>query len=321
MRISVAFNILLRKIATAYGFGFSFCYKEVMRSLFGKSRLPLSNKEITNLKKINRPKALVDAIKFLYFETDFDFNGKKVLEIGGSNIPFDLIFNKLKVANWTCVDYLDKWTQNLVNDKTEDNFCIFPLDNKSQPFNCDFQYLKYNGDASNIPETFYEQFDAVISLSCFEHVFNLHEVIDKIFRCLKPDGLLLSYFAPIWSSRFGHHYWFSQRYSHSNCLIDNIPPFIHLLHSEAEVRRILVGKIPPEAIDNLCHFSFSDNQNCTNRLFFEDYEKIMKNSQFSKFKITPFNVFIPKQIMKALQSKFPNYKKFNASGMCILAQR
>ena len=48
-------------------------------------------------------------------------------------------------------------------------------------------------------------FDAIISLSTFEHFFHPEDVLVEMHRVLKPGGVALISFQPVWTSVRGHH--------------------------------------------------------------------------------------------------------------------
>ena len=149
----------------AYGFGAKFCYNEFLYRTIGNSRLPISKAE-TN--KFQSNQDFINSMKFLYFASNQDLKNKKVLEIGGSNILPEILFQKLKVSKWTSVDYLDAWVPSQIEDMKKNSadsneFGVFKLDKDSEPFHDDYHYVKYHGDANVIPASFYSQFDAVVS--------------------------------------------------------------------------------------------------------------------------------------------------------------
>jgi hypothetical protein len=51
-----------------------------------------------------------------------------------------------------------------------------------------------------------EQCYSVYSVAAFEHVHRLGDCIEKIQQCLRPVGIMCSYFAVCWMSPYGHHW-------------------------------------------------------------------------------------------------------------------
>ncbi len=50
------------------------------------------------------------------------------------------------------------------------------------------------------------EFDLVYSLATFEHVHDLQRAVQQIHRVLRPGGLLIANWSPIWNGFDGHHY-------------------------------------------------------------------------------------------------------------------
>jgi len=245
---------------------------------------------------------------------------KTVLEIGGSNFPRKALFDILKVKKWVCVDYWDD--RFPTNPSKTNDFIILSLDEAESNLDaCD--YLKFRGDATYIPECFYEKFDIVVSLNAFEHVTRVPEVVEKIYYCLRRSGIFYTFFAPIWSAAHGHHYWGGENFSFLTIEQDGLPPFIHLLKNEKEMREYFADKSLPfgqAQVDCLCEWSY--HSNLINRLFFEDYEDIMANSQFQKYEIIPHDGIKPTdEILEELIQKYPGYKRFGVGGAEILAKK
>ena len=48
-------------------------------------------------------------------------------------------------------------------------------------------------------------FDAVMSMSTFEHIADVPKALSEIHRVLKPGGKVLLSFEPLWTCAYGHH--------------------------------------------------------------------------------------------------------------------
>jgi SAM-dependent methyltransferase len=266
---------------------------------------------------------------------------KIVLEIGGSNFPRKLLFDTLGVKKWVCVDYLENWAKDreastmsleklLRSSTNTTDFAVFSLENAKSNFDvCD--YIKFHGDATYIPESFYEKFDIVVSANAFEHILTLKQVVDKIFYCLAKGGIFFTRFAPIWSCAKGHHYMGGKyngvlngyEISFNNIEKDGIPPFIHLLKDEKETREYFADKSLPfgqTQIDCLCEWSYKTNE--INRLFYEDYVEIMANSKFKEHEIKPWGMQkINEELLMQLCQRYPKYQSFEVFGIDIFAKK
>lgn len=141
-------------------------------------------------------------------------------------------------------------------------------------------YTLLKEDARKLPFAD-DTFDFIVSISVFEHVQNLDVALAEMYRVLRPGGFLFTEFGPIWSSVWGHHLWFYHGDSVRDWRNTPIPPYAHLLMPEAELRGWCQKKYGDESLVNkICDFVYrSDEQN---RLFYSDYEQIIRASRFQR---------------------------------------
>ena len=128
-------------------------------------------------------------IHYLNIMTErLDFRNKVVLDAGGSNIPRDYMINYLGVKKFISIDYISEYWKN---SKTYHNFInknIYNAKEAIEAFEKEDCFV-IDDMLSNIPEYFYGKFDIIISIDAFEHIFNLRECIDIIYKLLKePAG-------------------------------------------------------------------------------------------------------------------------------------
>jgi SAM-dependent methyltransferase len=258
--------------------------------------------------------------------------GKTVLEIGGSNLPRELLFDVLGVKKWVCVDDISHfWSEErdpedlydyrkTAMGQNDGNYKAFPLQESTATFN-DFDYLKFDGTAENIPAVFDGQFDIVVSDACFEHVDNLDDVLAKILLALKPGGQFYTMFGPLWSSSVGHHYGFG------SIIFDKsqergIPPHFHLLWTEEQAREYFSANPLPcgqEELEALMSCAYHKGA-YTNGYLYEDYERAVQKAGFVKYNIVPSvwkNYPVTLENIRELQKRYPGYKRFDADGMEI----
>lgn len=134
---------------------------------------------------------------------EYDFSGKRVLEIGGSNLPRELVFDCLHAAEWVCVDYLPT---HFDYKKSTDHYArevVVKL--SSEVLLGKEEYTICDGKVEDIPSSFFSYFDTVVSLCAFEHFSHVADVLQTIKNCLKQSGEFFTYFGPIWSCSCGHH--------------------------------------------------------------------------------------------------------------------
>ena len=118
------------------------------------------------------------------------FEGKKVLEIGGSNMPRDLIFGKLHVDKWVSVDkpwdeHYRSWGEHYKTLKK------VSVGTDLEDVIDENDYFLFNGYTDDINESFWNRFDLVISNCCFEHIQRMDDALDKIWHSLKVGGVLV----------------------------------------------------------------------------------------------------------------------------------
>jgi len=114
----------------------------------------------------------------------FDPAGANILEIGGAFNP-TVALEDIGARSWTSVQHPDfKYNEKrevLVKHRER-----YTLIYKS------FEDLDESELTSN-------HYDAVFSMACFEHIPRLIQTIGNAHRILRPNGMLYSIFAPIWS--------------------------------------------------------------------------------------------------------------------------
>lgn len=79
-------------------------------------------------------------------------------------------------------------------------------------------------------------FDAVISISTFEHIDDIPKTLSEVKRVLRPYGRFYTSFMPIWSSIMGHHFIAPGESTWNEKHLTLIPPWGHLYMHEDEMR-------------------------------------------------------------------------------------
>ena len=98
--------------------------------------------------------------------------------------------------------------------------------------------LKMDGTSLQFPDNF---FDEIISISTFEHLSDVDAAIMEIARVLKPGGLSLISFEPVWTCSYGHHL------HHFGECAKLLSPWSHLIYSPDQLKEILLDKWPADA--------------------------------------------------------------------------
>ena len=257
-----------------------------------------------------------------------DFRGKTVLEIGGSNLPRDLVFGILGAKKWICVELLDfreDWDRRtglLASGET-----IYPLNHSdSKKIIQDNDYVVFDGSATEIGEELHEVFDACVSICAFEHIHGLHKAVDGIYHALKNYGIFYTQFGPIWSGEVGHHFAVvpTHKYHFNKSKECHVPPFVHLLYSASEIDKLLAPYYITEEdirIKNEIVKQCTDGTS-SNRLFYEDFFDIMKDSAFSKISVVPtWDSVLDETTWLQLCRLYPSYRSFNVNSIQIVAQK
>lgn len=175
-------------------------------------------------------------------------------------------------------------------------------------------------------------FDVIISNFAFEHILNLDVALSEMYRLLKKGGYLYAQWGPIWSAPHGHHLWYTspknlKTYNYYNVIL---PPFCHLLMQPDELLVILKEKFKFTEETNSGIIDFIYNSNDQNRLFYEDYEKIINESKFkilflkgnsSERLVNMYQNKIQPNVFEQLNFKYPDHKNFMHNGMITLLRK
>jgi SAM-dependent methyltransferase len=259
---------------------------------------------------------LQDATRYI------DFRGKTILEIGGSNLPRELVFSVLGAKKWICVDLLG-WLEGNRKDalKTSERI-VYPLNHPdSKQIIRDNDYVVFDGSATEIGKELHDEFDACVSICSFEHIHELHKAVDGIYHSLKNLGTL---YTPIWSGDVGHHFWIDEKYNFTRSRECHLPPYAHLLYSASEIDELLSPYyVTAEEIQTKNKIvKQCTDETLSNRLFYEDFFQIMKSSQFQNISVTPYwTSQVDVTTWLQLCRLYPNYNAFSVNGVQIVAQK
>lgn len=259
------------------------------------------------------------------FTAKFDTRGKRILEVGGSNLPRDYVFDLAQPAQWVCVDPIDTDTLAAMNAGTAEPYLdhlravgVARLGDTAmleQPYAILAEPMEDCFGA--LPPTF----DLVFSVACFEHIHRLDAALASIQAALRPGGTMWSQFSPIWSSIEGHHCsWIPHGRLPEAAAAGTglIPPFGHLTHSETELRALLEGSYSPADLDWAIHSIF--HHDYINRLFFDDYVAILGRAPFAETDLRGiWPVEIDAAIKAVLAAKYPDRTGFEFQGIEITA--
>jgi hypothetical protein len=246
---------------------------------------------------------------------EYDFTGKRVLEVGGLNLPREITLGCLGASKWVSVDYLPTHYDYAKSNNHYLRERVVKLTANTDIGKED--YIIYDGKAEDIPASFFNYFDTVISLCAFEHIVHLEDVLTMISKCLVADGEFFTSFGPIWSCFCGHHCWITQDFNFN--ALNHLPHFAHLLMSPDVMKRYL-SKFYPTNIVKLAIYQIYMSDR-VNRLFYEDYVKLFNNAKFSSCNIfSQYDSDVSPDILEKLSIIYPEYSNFNTHTLYVHAQ-
>jgi hypothetical protein len=249
--------------------------------------------------------------------------GKRVLEIGGSNLPRPLVFEGVKASQWICVDDLTAYGINDVRDENhllQDHYSSVKVFRDTDDMNLvtNEKYAIIDGNSADLSISDY--FDVAISIAAFEHIHRFPEMLSRVYDALRFGGHLLSLFQPIWSCINGHHVVGvkdaqGREIDFSSSLI---PPWGHLIYTPPQLYRILCERTDRKCAADIVYQIFNSTQ--VNRLFFEDYVEYVEHTEFRAKSIAPLGqIQIPEPIAQLLSLSHPGRKCFDANAVFIHA--
>lgn len=268
----------------------------------------------------------IEKYKLFQYHIDFfnelssriDLKGKTILEIGGSDIHRDIIFEKFGIKKYVCVD--KPWQTHL--ETWKEHYASTPIYNFGEISLKDAiakdDYVIFNGYGEDITDDFAGQFDLCISNCCLEHVVKLSEVFDKIYLSLKSGGKFYTRFGPIWSCAGGSHYWFTDDFNFN--FRAPIPDFAHLTASYSDILELLKQKKPDLLSHENAAWQIKNGGAVLNRYFYEDYAYMLDHSKFQKSSIRSYWDLQPnKETREILEKHYPHNRRFEVWGTEICA--
>ena len=257
----------------------------------------------------------IEAFRGLYRTSTL--RDKAVLEIGGSNLPPELLFQDFQASQWVSVDYLS-WRGDEETPRDQYGTPILPLD-KADAECLKHKHLTLSGSADAIPDCFGGHFDTVVSICAFEHIQNLAGVLERACHALKPGGTFYTHFGPIWSGPGGSHFWISGDFNYNNSLEHGVPYFAHLLQTPEELAASLAGRYDDELLERLKYWIYTSPR--INHLFYEDYERLLRETPLVDVRFRSCSRPLNGRVQRALEAKYPGHHHFRESYVTITAKK
>lgn len=120
---------------------------------------------------------------------DINFKGKRVLDVGCGHGALSVLTAQRGASNVVGVD-LDEGRIDFANRNVAANFSEF------------MNVLSFESTEIARLEG---EYDVVVSKDTFEHIDDLEDMLNHIFRLLAPGGILAAGFGPLYYSPFGDH--------------------------------------------------------------------------------------------------------------------
>ncbi len=252
---------------------------------------------------------------------DIDFDGRRVLEFGGWNIPTEITIGDLGASTWTSIDMIGSISGAYQAQRFGHLKDVEILDYDAGAQKIGRQPLTIiNGDATLLPPAFFGHFDIVVSFATIEHVLDIVRFLEKAWRALVPGGVFATRFGPIWPSVIGHHAYVSKDLNFQKP-DGPIGPWGHLLLRPPEMldRLLVSGVTETDAALTIQQLYTSPR---INRYFTEDYQGFF---DASKFKSTEFKAAWskppPPDIEAALRLAYPMHKDFSTGAWHTLSYK
>jgi SAM-dependent methyltransferase len=157
-------------------------------------------------------------------------------------------------------------------------------------------------------------FSAVFTVAAFEHIHDLDRALGELHRVLRPGGIVYSDFGPIWSCSVGHHVYAivdGVEARHWKPGRNPVPHFAHLLMTPEQLRPRLFEKswMFDRLADAVIEWIYRGAG--INRLFYEDYERLFRESPFEVVHLEPVREHVGSSERRELQRRHPLYRDFD----------
>jgi SAM-dependent methyltransferase len=260
-------------------------------------------------------------------EARFGFEGKHVLEVGGS-LNRNFVLNDLKVASWTGVHELGYWKtlDRDISTYMEVDFNSFEEMSPGSMRN----YQIVTAPIERLPRQLYKKFDIVISMAAFSFLHQVGPALEKMYGALRPGGGAGIMCGQVWSSDPGPFFHTVQDSvgrpfsSYSTAGHRNpIPPWGHLLMTPPEMYAYLTRFMDSEAAGEVVYNTYASLR--INRVFADDYNEYFALSPFGrrgKVESQMVQQDLPDlQLQKRLEARHPGKRNFNSRALFAYFQR
>lgn len=163
-----------------------------------------------------------------------------------------------------------------------------------------------------------QSFDLAFSSCAFEHIQELPRALKEIARVLRPGGVLVTSFAPIWSCAVGHHLWGRTADGTRVHFLDPIVPlFGHLLLEQGELAWFLAHTLGREVGVRFAEQVFRNPH--INRVHSAQYREAFAAAGFDDAQLREQSAWNPthvpsRALQAALEARHPQLGGFDSPG-------
>jgi len=250
-----------------------------------------------NVNDLPLPGELINPFKDQIGFFDNSIEGKDVLCIGFSQDDLKEFVEPYNPARIVCLTLWDDGHKDAKIDK----------------------YELVIGDISKRTDFNENTFDAIVTLSLFEHLIDINGALYEMRRILKENGYLYAHFGPAWSCAVGHHIYANEEDELLNFCKFKIPSHIHLLCNEDEIKEYYLQKGYSSAICNEVIRWFYETP-IINRLMYDDIIMAFKQ-HFYLIASNKMYFDVDSEILSALKKRYPMYYDFTTYGGGFLLKK
>lgn len=167
-----------------------------------------------------------------------------------------------------------------------------------------------------------EAVGAIFSVSVFEHLLDFDLCLSEMNRLLIPGGYVYAEFGPIWSSSLGHHVHANvqgEEARHWDPTKNPVPNFGHLLMDSSGMGHYLKGRVSDLLSAEIVSWIYKKPY--INRLFFDDYIRLIKGSDFEVINMEFDREHVASNKLAQLKVKYPSYNTFDVRNIQIVLRK
>ena len=250
-----------------------------------------------------------------YIDEQVGLKGKRVLELGGSNIPREIFLDDFAVKQYVGIDYIESWWADPNHKRERVNL----LNDIKKAYNREEPYLLFSGSINDLTDDYLvKHFDVIISFSSIEHFEDMPLMLKKAFNVLKKGGIYFASSEPIWSSGKGHHFWITADY---NFQVTPDFDYAHLIYDKRQFKKKFINIKDLDKVSRQVY-----DWNGINRLFYSEIETAVNASPFVFKEIYPFIIQKPPRevedlLYKKYSNRAKNKEKFSKRGIQWILQK